>query len=176
MGTNYFLSSIILFLISITLCVGQTDTIKEGNIVFQLPNNNWKLKDIQKDKGETFYNYVRKPVTDNEGRLIIPTITFITEKIPLNVDIAKFADKQKANAPFKITEEFNNKNVIKKIKINNAIGWKCLYSQDNVAHTIYFVHLINKDKGIQVLMDITSELFEKYENEFIDAMLSIRAL
>lgn len=57
-----------------------------------------------------------------------------------------------------------------------AIAFFALFHTDkyNMGHTVYVVHAIDGDKGIQVIMDTTTDTFPSIDPEFRKILKSIR--
>jgi len=147
------------------------ESIPEAKLKFDLPNKHWKLGTKENPElGTNIYTYKRESVLNKDNILIIPNITFIVEDIPDNIDIIRYSILKRENVPFKVIETFTNND--KRLNFKNAVAYKAIY-KDPFEHTIYIIHLINNHKGIQVIMDITSDSFKEYENEFIKTMQSI---
>jgi hypothetical protein len=172
-----------------TYSTGQRDTIKAANLIFQRPNSKWFLKYIKDTNEWTIYSYKREPIIDSEGRKIIPNIAFMVETIPdtVNIDVVTYSayrigylgiinigmfnwDTGRPNP------EFKNNISFPKMQNKNAAGFKGIYKDYAGEHTVYVVYIINKKKGVQVIMDMTSELFEKYEKEFAAGLWSITVM
>jgi hypothetical protein len=173
---NCLITSIFVLIIHNNYCDAQIDTIKAANLTFKLPNNNWKLKEVQTKNRQTLYNYERTPIIDNAGRMVTPIITFSVENVPEDFNLAKFTKQKEAECPYKIIAIFDYKSDTPIIKYNDAIGWECIYTEKNIQHNLYFIHLKNKNKGVQIVMDMTSDLFKNYKKEFTDALLSIKGI
>src|SRR5204862_1863215 len=61
------------------------------------------------------------------------------------------------------------------LSYKNSYLTMCSYTDNELDHILYMVHIINNDnKGIQIYMDMTKELAEKYSSEFWTAIKSIK--
>jgi hypothetical protein len=151
------------------------ESIPEAKLKFNLPNKHWKLNAKESpNTGTVIYSYKREPILNAANVSIIPNITFIIEDLPYdNIDIIGYSIMKRENVPMKILETFTNTD--KRLKLKNAVAYKAIY-KDPLEHTIYIIHLINNHKGIQVFMDITSDSFKIYENEFIKSMESLSVI
>ena len=150
----------------------QNKKIKEADLSFKLPNEKWELKDSQKANGKVVYFYKREPIIDSKNRSIIPNISFIIEDVDKSTDVVLYSAQKRLSAPFDVKEVFTYEDSL--INYKNAIGYKGIYSDKNgIEHTVFVIHLINEDKGVQIFFDITTELFSEYEDEFITTMQSI---
>ncbi len=170
------------------VCNAQKDTIKAASLLFEKPNSKWFLKEIKDTCGWTIYSYKREPIIDSEGRSIIPNIAFIVESIPdtVTIDVMQYSIHRRGQFPAKTIGMFSgeggnsdpkyekqNAAGMPKMQYKNAMGFKAIYKDMAGEHSIYLVFLLNKHKGVTVIMDMTSELFEKYGKEFNDGLLSI---
>jgi len=65
---------------------------------------------------------------------------------------------KRASGTFSVTEMFTHNHGI--ISYINAPGYKGTYiDKDPLNHIVYVVHAINKDKGLQIFLDTTTEHF-----------------
>lgn len=141
-----------------------------------LPNEKWKLEINDKTKsGGILYMYTRTPIINKQNQEIQPVIAFIIEDLPNDsIDLVTYSILKRSDTPLEVKEIFTwEKN---KLVFKNAIGYKSIYNdKNNTEHTTYVIHLINDHKGVQVIMDITSDLFNEYEEEFLKTLKSIEA-
>ncbi len=165
-------------LLSFFSCFAQSETVTLAKLKFELPNNKWKINNDE-FKQAFIYNYEREAIIDKQGTRIIPVIAFIVETIPAGTDVVQYsiAKRSSDRRGLKISEVFSWDTNKTKITYKNAVGYKGTYIDDDTGkeHTIYWIHLINNDKGVQVIMDMTSELVVKYGAEFLKSIESIRS-
>ena len=170
-------------------CNGQQDTIKAANLIFERPNSKWFLKEIKDTNGWTIYSYKREPIIDSEGRYVIPNISFMVEKIPdtINIDVIKYSVYRRGLFPAKTIGMFTGEgensgpkyeNTLSspKMQYKNTVGFIGVYKDGAGEHTVYLNFLLNKQNGVMVIMDMTSELFRKYQKEFNDGLWSIKGI
>lgn len=153
---------------------GQTEILKETNLKFELPNNKWSLADKKENNDLAVYFYKREAIINKEGQAVTPTISFVIEPVKDPTDLMSYSIEKRISVPFTVTEVFSHDDKNPKIKLLNAVGYKGVYDAYGTSHTIYIVHYIHKTKGVQVICDITSELFPTYENEFLKTLLSLQ--
>lgn len=61
------------------------------------------------------------------------------------------------------------------INYTNAVGYKGTYiDQASLGHTVYVVHAINEDKGLQIILDTTTDTFSAMDTGFLQILKSIR--
>jgi len=60
------------------------------------------------------------------------------------------------------------------IDLKNAIGYKGKYSDTFGEHTVYIIHGINNSKGIQIIFDVLTNLFDKLDPEFKVTLKSLK--
>ena len=61
------------------------------------------------------------------------------------------------------------------INFINAVGYKGSYVDGNSQkHIVYVIHAINGDKGIQLILDTTSETFLLVNPDFLSVLESFR--
>jgi len=150
-----------------------TENLKEANIKIDLANDSWFLADKQETRGMTIYFFKRKPIEDNEGRQIIPNISIIIEDVEKNLDVVTYSALKRSKVNFKVREVFTHDNGT--IKYENAIGYKGSYVDKNeLDHTVYIVHGINGEKGLQFIFDVTTNILDQVDNEFLTTLKSIR--
>lgn len=151
--------------------------IEEAKMTIQFPSTKWNL--TSKTPGNmTEYIFKREEITDNKDRQIIPAIIIYVEDASGFEDLTVYSFmKQK---PFVTTGVKIDKVLIHEyedypISYKNSYWYKCHYTQEDFDHILYMVHIINKDKmGIQILMDMTKEIADEYETEFIETLKTIK--
>jgi hypothetical protein len=152
----------------------RTLTLTKFNFTFELPTD-WYLSPIYQRKkllGAT-YTYGRKGLVDSHGELIVPTVTIIPEKSPPRLDIVRYSALCKSLRPLDADEVFTRSSG--RINLQEAIGYKARYVDElKVEHTMYVVHAVNNWVGIQIIMDVTSDLFPRVEGEFDQVLKSLR--
>ncbi len=144
---------------------------REANIKLNIPNSRWHLQPKQVKNGFTIYLFKRDPVLDSSHRQIIPNAAVIIEKIPPKMDVVTYSVNKRAQSFFSVTKMFIHDDGT--INYKNAVGYKGTYT-DKVDHTVYVVHAINGDKGLQIILDTTTETFAALEAEFLQILKSIR--
>lgn len=156
--------------------------IEEANIFLKLPNDEWSLTD-KSDKGLTQYIFKRNKITDPNGRAIVPAIMlYIEDAKDFKQDLVIYS-LQKRLAFSKIDIKINNKILIPTDKefpfpsLKNAMLITASYSDKGLEHIFYMVYIITKDDiGIQLYMDMTKDIADKYEQEFWTTLQSIKEL
>ena len=167
----------ILTIVSFVFLVLTTDplvqNIKEAKLKINLPNAEWFLAD-RIDKGNlVVYQYKRSPIEDDEQRKIIPNIAVIVEEIDKKTDVMAYSLMKRLKTPFEVDEVFIHDSG--RIDFKNAIAYRGHYTDgEGMEHTIYIVHAISNKKGIQVIMDTTSNILDQVDSEFLSALKSIR--
>ena len=148
------------------------EIIKEANLSLSLPNDKWKFFKTQEGNGVKAYFYNRESIKDETGRDVIPSIGVVVEDVDKKLDAVTFSMMKRSKAKFKVDKMFLQKDGI--IDLKNAVGYKGRYSDKFGEHTIYVIHAINKGKGIQVIIDVLSELFDKLDPEFKMTLKSLK--
>jgi antitoxin component YwqK of YwqJK toxin-antitoxin module len=155
--------------------------IKEAKLFLQLPNDEWFLADYA-DNDLTHYIFKRNEITAPNGQAIIPAIMlYIEDAKDYEQDLILYSLQKRL--------AFSNMNIkIDKILIptekefpfssfENAMIITASYSNNGVDHILYMTYIINKDnKGIQLYMDMTKDIADKYEEEFWTTLQSIKEL
>ena len=149
-----------------------TQELKEAKIKIDLPNDSWFLANKQEINGLTIYYFKRKPIEDSEGRQIIPNISVIIEDVDKNMDAITYSALKRSKVSFEVSEVFTHENG--KINYENAIGYKGKYVDKGLDHTVYVIHGINGKKGLQFICDVTTNILDKVDGEFLTTLKSIR--
>ena len=151
--------------------------IPRTNINFKLPNSFWGL--AQKVDGEpSGFIFKRESIIDSEGRDVIPAIMIYSEDASQyyqDLLIYSFARQQTIIERGVIIDTIktpNDKGYL--LALKKSVMYKCHYTDNNIDHVLYMIHAITKDNiGVQIYMDMTKELADKYEIEFINSIKSI---
>ncbi len=152
---------------------GFTYSIKEAGISINLPNSKWHLTDSEENNSRAVYIFKREAIIDNSNTQIIPNIAVIIEDVDENTDVIEYSIVKRTKTPFDVSETFIHGDG--KLNYKNAVGYKGTYKdQRSILHTIYVVHAINKNKGIQLILDTTSETFAEIDPEFLAVLKSLK--
>jgi hypothetical protein len=146
---------------------------KEANIKIDVPSSVWHLQPRQEKNGYIIYSFKRDPIIDSSNRSIIPNIAVIIEKISPKTDVVTYSIDKRANMNINVEQMFlHDKGIINFI---NAIGYKGSYVDGNsLTHIVYVIHALNGDKGIQLILDTTSETFPLVNPDFLTVLKSFR--
>ena len=60
-----------------------------------------------------------------------------------------------------------------KMKYKNGIGYKGKYTDVNGEHMVYVMFFVNGEKGVRIICDSTTEVFNKIEQEFISTLKTV---
>jgi hypothetical protein len=156
--------------------IGQ-QIIKEAGIKFNLADSVWKRNSsqIENTKDVTVYRFKRIGIDLKDDKQISPTISVIVETVQDSLNVMVFSAMKKAKTPFDIEDVIIPENY--KMKFHNAIGYRGGYTdKTGTRHTIIMIYLINKNKGVQILMDITRYLYDEYGSEFDELIRSIEVM
>ena len=146
---------------------------KEGNIKINIPDSVWHLQPRQEKKGYIIYTFKRDPIIDSLNRSIIPNIAVIIEKISPKTNVVTYSINKRANMNIEVAQTFINGDGI--ISFIDAVGYKGSYVDNNhLTHIVYVVHAKNGDKGIQLILDTTSETFSLINPDFLAVLKSFR--
>ena len=146
-------------------------TFKEANLKLAIPNSHWHLQPREEKNGFVIYVFKRDPIQDSANRNIIPNAAVVIEKIDPKMDVISYSMNKRATAAFDVTKVFSHEDGT--ITYLNAVGYQGTYS-DALAHTVYVVHAKNGDKGVQIILDTTTETFTVMDPEFLQILKSIR--
>lgn len=151
--------------------------IGEAKMAIQFPSTKWSL--TSKTPGNmTEYIFKREEIKDNKGRQIIPAIMIYVEDASGFEDLTVYSfmkQKPLVTNGVKIDKILTHESEDYPISYKNSYWYKCQYTQGDFDHILYMIHIINKDKiGIQILMDMTKEIADEYESEFIETLKTIK--
>jgi len=146
-------------------------------MAIRFPSTNWSL--TSKILGDmTEYIFKREEITDNKGSQIIPAIMIYVEDASGFEDLTVYSfmkQKPLVTNGVKIDKILTHESEDYPISYKNSYWYKCHYTREDFDHILYMIHIINKDKmGIQILMDMTKEIADKYESEFIETLKTIK--
>jgi hypothetical protein len=89
------------------------------------------------------------------------------------MDIITWSVNKRGSAPFDVDKVFIHGDG--PINFLNAVAYKGKYVDEyKLEHTVYVVHAINNNMGIQVIFDATTSVFDQVDKEFQTTMKSIR--
>jgi hypothetical protein len=168
----------ILFTFSACMLYAQKDYfVKEGPLKFTIPNDKWMpLPEKKNGNSSCLLHFKRLGVKDSVGRKLFPEIVIIVEPVPANAELKEYSlGKQK---PYKNLKKYRVEKVFTSsdgmLRLHYAVGQKNSYEDANgIKHTFYFIHAIKQNRGIQVILDIPSDLFETYEEELVSVIQSL---
>ena len=146
---------------------------KEGHLMLNIPNSHWHLQPKQDRNGFVIYVFKRDPILDSADRNIIPNAAVVIEKIDSNTDLVTYSVNKRSRGFFSVTDMFNHEDGT--INYINAVGYKGTYIDGaSLSHTVYVVHAINQDRGLQIILDTTTETFPTIDAEFLQILKSVR--
>jgi len=148
--------------------------LKKANMLLQLPNDEWHLA---VNEAPDHYIFKRHPVTDSKGRDIIPAImVYVVDAKKFSQNVKSYSDDILKRFPdLKIIETLKWGDKKYPLKYRNGLFLKAEYTQNDVGHILYLIHIINeKNIGIQIYLDMTSDIAAKYEPEFWTTIRSIK--
>lgn len=150
----------------------------KANLFLQLPNDEWHLA---VNEAPNHYIFKRNAVTDSQGRNIIPAImVYIDDAAFFKQNVAAYTDsllKPFFSNGIKIVKTLKYGDQDYPLSYKNALFLIAEYTQNNVPHILYLIHIINhEDTGIGIYLDMTKDISEKYEPEFWTTIRSIKEL
>lgn len=146
---------------------------KEAHLMLNIPNSHWHLQPKQDKNGFIIYVFKRDPILDSADRNVIPNVGVVIEKIDSNTDIVTYSVNKRASGFFSVAKMFTHEEGT--IDYINAVGYKGTYiDQASVSHTVYVVHAINGDSGLQIILDTTTETLPAIDAEFLQILKSLR--
>lgn len=164
---------IILLTLTLNIFFGNgQELIEEAKISIKLPNDSWELKNKVDQNGIQVYFFKREPIIDSIGREVIPNISIIVEDVNNNLDVVTYSALKRSQVKFKVIEVFIHEDEL--IDFKNAVGYKGKYNDQFGEHTVYIVHAINNNKGLQIIFDVLTGLFDNLDSEFKITLKSIK--
>ena len=159
-------------LLTVAVTFDLTQEFDEAKVKMDLPNDSWSLAD-KRSGSMTAYIFKRQPIEDSSGRQIIPNIAVLIEDVDKKTDAITYSASKRIKTPFEVSDVFTHEKGT--LMFKNAIGYKGKYvDQGGLEHTVYVVHAINEKKGLQIICDVTTNILDKVEPEFLAALKSIR--
>jgi hypothetical protein len=172
------MKSIIFGLLTIVAFSDTTQVIKEANIKLDF-SEEWFLADKPSNENIQGYIFKRKPITDETGLQVIPNIAVFIETIPPDLDVIVYSANWRIRTPFKVKSMFSHDDPKKDVDFNfeNAVGYVSEYNDSKGRpHNTYYIYAINEGKGIQIIFDSTTSVFEIADKEFRRTIKSIQKL
>ncbi|MEO9853185.1 MAG: hypothetical protein ABJH72_01285 [Reichenbachiella sp.] len=153
---------------------------QEANLRLRLPNNEWKLSE-QSAQSKDEYIFNRSSVLDPEGRAISPAIMlYIDDATAYNGDVTLYSLNKRhtfLERGIKINETYIQSDKQYPLELKNGCFINASYTSGGLEHVLFMVHLItDTNKGIQLYMDMTKNIADKYEEEFWTTLTSIKEL
>jgi hypothetical protein len=144
----------------------------------KLPNNQWSLA---VNKGPVNYIFKRQPIKDAEGRDIIPAIMiYVQDASSYKQDVTRFLGQKMqplTDKGVKAEKVLIQQDKDYPLSYKNAVFVQGAYTANDVDHVIYMIYIIDKnDKGIQIYLDMTKEVYSIYGHEFWDFIHSIKEI
>ena len=193
MRKQYLFLCLILFLISTTgliyaapvkdepaTATSPETAIKKWGLTYTLPSDKWTLADFEEDPNlkRAIFVFKREAIIDGQGMAVIPNIAFIFEGLDQKMDVVTFSKEMRFRMGDKfgtVKRFFVRDDEPQLISLKNAVGYICEGKDSkDMNHTIIWVHTVNKQIGLQVLMDVSAEVYPAVKGEFEATMRSLR--
>lgn len=144
--------------------------IQDTELKISIPEK-WTHAGDQENEQLKMSSFKRDPIQDSEGRGIIANIALISEANQ-GMDVVTYSAVKRGEMPnFDVLEVFIPKDW--KMKYKNGIGYKGKYTDVNGEHTVYVMFFVNGDKGVRIICDSTTEVFNKIEQELISILKTV---
>ena len=143
--------------------------IIENKLIFEIPNEEWFRNKFVENSSVIWHSFQRNPIKNKNGTNIFPNISFLVEEAGDLTDVILYSLQKRRKMPFDMDSTFIHEDG--RLKIKNAIGYlgHTVY-EDGSKHTVLIVHALVDKKGIQIVMDMTSDLYDEYGKEFWSAL------
>ena len=158
----------------------QETVLKKWRLAYTMPSDKWVLVDANQDSNmpQAFITYQREAILDSKGIAVIPNIAFLYEKLDQEMDVVTFSKEMR----FRMGEKFGKiKRVFVRddepqlISLKNMIGYICEGKDSKgMDHTLIWIHSVNERVGLQVIMDVSSEVYPVVKSEFEAILRSLR--
>ena len=145
--------------------------IDRTDLEFQLPNEEWTFSGEQTYGDKVIQVYKRTSIVDSQQRNVIANISIITESNQ-EMDVVTYSALKRGEMPFDVEKVFIPKDI--KMKYKNAICYLGTYTDKFGIHKIYFIFLKSEQIGVRIICDVTEELFEQVDEEFLATLQSIK--
>jgi len=159
---------------------GEKVNIEEYGFSFQSPSEKWSFRQHEGNEtiGKEMYLYKREPIIDSKNRPVIPNIGIVFSRVPEDLDVIKYSMNLRSALQrdwgFKIEKVFSHLDGSINFNLKNALGYiGTVTYADNIEHTVVLVHAIHNGIGIQITMDVTTELYGIVEEEFKYALKTL---
>lgn len=172
------MKSIIFGLLTLILFSDRTEIIKDANIKLDF-SEEWFLADKPGNERIQGYIFKRQPIIDKTGLQVISNIGVWIETIDPKTDIVMYSAQKQILTPFKVKSMFIPNDPKKEVELNfvNAVGFRT-ESTDKKGrpHDSYHLFAINGDKGIQIIFDSTTSVFDIVDKEFRRTIKSMKKI
>ena len=153
--------------------VGVSVVLSDWSLGFTLPQK-WSPTRKLEQGAITAYLYTRETIVDTLGRDVNSGITVAFEKINPDLDPVEYSAncRFRVGVKWKIDRVFSHEG--QRIKLKSAIGYHVRYrdKMDN-EHTSYVIHAKRNDVGVQIITDITTELYPLVKEDWDRFLKSI---
>lgn len=159
---------IVLLFISTLTYAQELSFITYSNIpiYFEIPDTS-KWTCVQNELVNKYNKYVlmfkSNPIQDSSGYKIQPVISFIVETVQDSTNIISYSIQKRMQINFK---------VLKVLKVEdgyfdfpNSIGYEGEYSNEEIKHKVFIVHMIYNNIGVQIICDSTESVINVVEME-----------
>ncbi|MBI5535246.1 MAG: hypothetical protein HY898_21140 [Deltaproteobacteria bacterium] len=148
--------------------------IDEAKLAVELPPR-WRLvrREVE-DVSAIQYGFEREPVQGRGGHVARPYVGVIVKPLAPEErnDVIAFSTLCRARVPFEVIRVFTRRDGI--LGLQNAIGYRGRTQYEGNTHEIFVVHALFRDKGITIIMDTTTEVFQEVERELLQTLVSFR--
>ena len=172
------MKSIIIGLLIVVAFSDTTQVIKEASIKLDF-SEEWFLADKPSNENILGYIFKRQPIVDKTGLKVIPNIAVWVETIPPDIDIVTYSAHWRIKIPFKVKSMFVYDDPKREVDFTfvNAVGFQSEYTDSKGRpHNTYYIYAINGNKGIQIIFDSTTSVFDIADKEFRRTIKSIQKM
>lgn len=156
--------------------------LNKWKLSFILPSDKWHLAESNENQElkRALYRFEREAIVNQNNISVYPNIGVIFEEVPKKMDAATYSINLRIrmgpNFGKIITTTIHGDSTYP-MNLQNAILYVCQNKDsENIDHTIIWVHSINKRIGTQIVMDVTSDLYDSIKEEFITFLKTLTDL
>lgn len=147
--------------------------VENTNLIIDFKNNNWHLIKPETTKDYSVNTFKRIPIKE-KNRDVIPNISIMIEDITSD-NVITYSTLKRMNIPLDVIKVLTAEKG--DLSLKNSIGYIGNYKYENGEnHTIYLIHAIVDNKGIQLIFDTTENSYKEIANEFKEILKNIKAI
>ena len=150
-----------------------TQTIKEANIRFDLPSEEWFYAEKIKNGSKSLIYVYKRQSIELEEEEIIPVISVMAEELAKDTDKDQYLKGLESKMEYKVMEHFGIESG--KFTYSAATCFKATYIDVmHEHHTVYILNGYSAKSGFQMILDANTDVMPQVEKEFLAVLKSVR--